>query len=618
MKYKYNKHIILLSALLCALFTMTSCSDMVEKSVLDESSSKVETRSLNATDYYWYNGEQIALNKVPEKKFILFNSSDEKSISNLIQSTYSTNSIQINDVVLSSKIIRKKSSTESLKWSVISTSDNLSTNSQILYEAPCFLTEDGKEASLGFLVYVKLKDAQDLTTLEQLAQENGVEIVGNNQYLPLWYTLSCSKKSKGNALEISNKFYESGLFASCQPDLICDDEIECVNDPLFSSQWALNNTGQNGGTAGIDIDYCDARSITEGSNSIVVAVLDQGVDLAHPDINIYSKSYDTESGTSPSRVLGEHGTACAGIISAKTNNNLGVAGIAPKCPVMSISNSLATSVDSRQKRADGFNYAWQNGAAVISNSWSSSIKYDIITDAMQAAISNGRNGLGCVIVFAAGNNNNSTVSYPANAIADIVAVGALSPCGERKNPSSCDGETNWGSNYGTALDVMAPGVLIPTTDISGSAGYSSGDYFNRFNGTSSACPHVAGIAALVLSVNPSLTQKEVVTIIEKTAKKTGNYSYATTNGRPNGTWNNEMGYGLCSAFAACAAAESEIVIFSNKTVTSNQTVAGRIIQSEDVTVTNGAKLTFTATEQLTINKPFTINFGSQLEISKNQ
>ena len=242
MKYKYNKHITLLSALLCALFTMTSCSDMVEKSVLDETSSKVKTRSLNATDYYWYNGEQIALNKVPEKKFILFNSSDEKSISNLLQSTYSMNSIQINDVVLSSKIIKKKSCTESLKWSVISTSDNLSTNSQILYEAPCFLTEDGKEASLGFLVYVKLKDAQNLETLEQLAQENGVEIIGNNQYMPLWYTLSCSKKSKGNALEISNKFYESGLFASCQPDLICDDEIACVNDPLFSSQWALNNT----------------------------------------------------------------------------------------------------------------------------------------------------------------------------------------------------------------------------------------------------------------------------------------------------------------------------------------------------------------------------------------
>lgn len=71
--------------------------------------------------------------------------------------------------------------------------------------------------------------------------------------------------------------------------------------------------------------------------------------MTHPDINIYSKSYDTESGTSPSRVLGEHGTACAGIISAKANNSLGIAGIAPKCPVMSISNSLASSVDSRQK-----------------------------------------------------------------------------------------------------------------------------------------------------------------------------------------------------------------------------------------------------------------------------
>jgi len=79
-----------------------------------------------------------------------------------------------------------------------------------------------------------------------------------------------------------------------------------------------------------------------------------------------------------------------------------------------------------------------------------------------------------------------------------------------------------------------------------------------------------------------------------------------------------MGYGLCNAFAACAAAESETTIFSNKTVTSNQIVAGRIIQSEDVTVTGGAKLTFAATEQLTINKPFTINLGSQLEILNNQ
>ena len=126
-----------------------------------------------------------------------------------------------------------------------------------------------------------------------------------------------------------------------------------------------------------------------------------------------------------------------------------------------------------------------------------------------------------------------------------------------------------------------------------------------------AAPHVAGLAALILSINPELTGKEVVNIIEKTAQKVGGYSYTTTSNRPNGTWNNEMGYGLCNAFAALSA----IVSFNDRTVSSDQTVSGWVIQSENVTVTNGAKLTFKAGEAVVINSPFIINAGSQLEMS---
>ena len=133
--------------------------------------------------------------------------------------------------------------------------------------------------------------------------------------------------------------------------------------------------------------------------------------------------------------------------------------------------------------------------------------------------------------------DSSYVKYPANSHPDILAVGAMSPCGERTNPSSCDGESWWGSDYGAEQDVVAPGVLISTTDRQGSSGYNTNgsgnypniDYMNNFNGTSSACPHVAGVAALVLSANPTLTVEEVNNIIEQSAKKVRPdlYSYIT-------------------------------------------------------------------------------------------
>lgn len=603
-----KKHINFIGSAFLLIFVLSGCADTT---LLTEvpTSTDLQSRSIESSDYYWYRGEKIPVTKNAEKEYILIRSIDEQSI--LGRSSGITILRQPQTVTISNKVHRKaKAATEDTKWAIIESRANNAPNPNILYQTPSFTSESGEEMFLGHLFYVKLKSPDDLAQLESLAGSEKVEIIGNNEFMPLWYTLSCSKESTGNALELANLFYETGIFSSCQPDFICDDKLNSsVNDPLYPNQWGLENTGQNGGTRGMDIKLSNARDITTGSNNVIVAVLDQGIELRHPDLNVYSKSYDTESGSSPSQVRGNHGTACAGIIGAKTNNNLGVAGIAPNCPLMSISNSLAGSPDSRQKRADGFNYAWRNGASVISNSWSSSVQYEILDDAISAALTNGRNGLGCVVAFASGNDN-SSVNYPANSNPDILVVGAMSPCGQRKNPNSCDGE-GWGSNYGSTLDVVAPGVLIPTTDITGSAGYTTGDYVSDFNGTSSACPHVAGVAALILSVNPNLSQKQVANIIEKTAQKVGGYNYSTTSGRSNGTWNNEMGYGLINAFAAVAS----IVQFNNQTVSANKTVSGSDIMATNVTVNNKAKLTFNFTNSIMITQPFTVEQGAQIEFN---
>lgn len=217
-------------------------------------------------------------------------------------------------------------------------------------------------------------------------------------------------------------------------------------------------------------------------------------------------------------------------------------------------------------------------------------------DAINTAIKSGRNGKGMVVVFAAGNQNIPTADYPASFSSDILVVGSIDNSNKRSSFSS----------YGTCVDVVAPGTDIWSTLPNNSTGYMSG--------TSMAAPHVTGLAALIISINPNLTGKEVVNIIEKTAQKAGNYSYTTTSSRSNGTWNNEMGYGLCNAFAAISVAEGNIVTFNNQTVSSNQTITGWVIQSENVTVTNGAKLTFNAGESVTINTPFTVNAGSQIDI----
>lgn len=507
------------------------------------------------SDYYWYKGKKVSLTKNESKKYVLVEKSDNQrtSLKNSDAKIIAKGEDRSN--VSTSSL--ERSSLKKREFYLLEADHPLvaeASNSSVIYEAPYYVTSSNGEAPLSHVFYVKLKKADDLKQLEKLASKYGVEIAHQNAFMPEWYTLSANKNSKGNALTIANAFYESGLFEAAEPGFVPQSNANCTPDPYFSSQWALKNTGQQNGTPGIDIKACEAWAITKGSSSITVAVMDEGVQINHPDLtNISPFQYDAHTGTSPNVVRGPHGTACAGII-AENHNSIGASGIAPNVKIMPISVMFGAGT-TPEGFADGINYAWQNGAAIVSNSWGysgSGFSFAILDNAITNALTQGRGGKGTLIVFSTGNNN-SSVNYPATAHPDVIAVGAGTPCGTRKSTTSCDNE-NWpggGGNYGTALDITAPGVFVPTTDLTGFDGYNNfGDYALTFNGTSAAAPHVAGVAALILSVNPNLTQKQVADIIEKSAQKTGGYSYSTTSGRVNGTWNNEMGYGFLNAKAA--------------------------------------------------------------------
>ena len=450
----------------------------------------------------------------------------------------------------------------------------LKTLSYILFARPVFVGPSGNYNSYGTDFIVKIKSSSNMSAMQRLMETTGCRLIRAYHFQQNIFILAAGKMSGYDALATANQFYETGLFEYAEPDKVVYDALHAApNDPLYNLQWAHNNTGtvaQYNGTAGADMKMQQAWNITMGAPYIKIGLIDEGVDLTHPDLaanllqgfNGLTLTANPGDGA-PLSSARAHGTNCAGILAAVANNGIGVAGVAPNCKIIP-----AVIFDGNgdylgdEAVAASFDYVRLAGADVISNSWGGGAMSSTIDDAINRAVTLGRNGRGCVVFFAAGNNNAAAISYPA-CNPQVIAVGGVTMCKQRKSTTSCDGEITWGANYGIGLDVIAPCVKIATTDIQGSGGYNisagtSGNYFNTFNGTSAACPNAAGVAALIFSADTTLTATQATQILELSCDKLPAYSYAASSdpAQPNGTWNNETGHGSVNAYAALQLAQS--------------------------------------------------------------
>lgn len=499
------------------------------------------------TSYYYYKGKQIPLTLNDSKVCVSIPKDKGDVRKELLKDIQVLDTIR--DDIFDISIIQQ------------SEYNKLSTSKSVLF-SPSYKTKDGEEVFLTPYINIRLKREQDVGLLTSFAERYGLRIVKQDRFMPLWYILSVSSNTGKNALDVANELWESGYFAASVPDL-CSDDLTCSDDPMFNQQWGLHNSDY----PGIDISVSSAWAYATGKN-IKIAVLDTGVDLNHIDLasNICDFSYDTDTGSSPSVVYRDHGTHCAGIAAAVKDNGIQIAGVAPEAKIVSISSSLKSSTTNiHLKLADGIIWAYQHGVDIVSNSWHCPTRHVAIDEAIYNAFKYGRHGKGCVIVFASGNQQQSSVNYPANCNDTILAVGAIDNTGARA----------YFSNYGDKLDLVAPGVNILSTLPNDMTGYK--------DGTSMACPHVAGVAALILERNSELTVTQVNSIINSNAKKISGVNFNIT--KTDGTWNEEYGYGLVDAYNSVINTPG-IAYIQNDTITGTRIVsADSIYVGKDVTDT---------------------------------
>ncbi|HEY3174122.1 MAG TPA: S8 family serine peptidase [Candidatus Polarisedimenticolia bacterium] len=290
------------------------------------------------------------------------------------------------------------------------------------------------------------------------------------------------------------------------------------NDPRFNELYGMLNTGQTGGTADADIDADMAWGISRGSRSVIVGVIDTGVDYNHPDLaaNIWTNpgeipgnNIDDDNNGYVDDVHGYdfinhdgdpfddngHGTHCSGTIGAVGNNGIGVAGVNWEVTIMGLKFLSAGGSGSTADAVLATDYATMMGVALTSNSWGgggfSQTLYDAIARANAAEIP---------FVAAAGNagsNNDTTPSYPASYdLPNIIAVAATD------HNDAVASFSNWGA---VSVDIAAPGVNILSTQ--------PGNLYQQLSGTSMATPHVAGAAALVKSLFPAIPAVQLKTAL---------------------------------------------------------------------------------------------------------
>lgn len=374
-------------------------------------------------------------------------------------------------------------------------------------------------------------DLQELKTRFKAEIASGEKTIDEKAYLA--YNLSTTYKitfSPDAPVEgIINDLTSDTEVEYAEPNYLTD-VIYTPNDPLYPmgpnrlNQWYLENPGRNTNINApahkidADIDASSAWDITKGSPSIVIGIIDTGIDYTHPDLGgKFGPAYKVMGGydfansdTDPMDDHG-HGTHVAGIVAATGNNSAGISGTCPDCRLMALKTNGSGGTGSYAKLARAVTYAADNGVKILNISLGGPAYSNYLNEAIQSAYASG-----VVIVAAAGNNGNTQTLYPA-AHQNVIAVANLEATDIKAN----------GSNYGSRIDISAPGSSILSTAMTGlSCGTSyheSGiQRYSYCGGTSMASPVVAGVVGLMRSNNPSLSAPFIKTKIKATADNIDN------------------------------------------------------------------------------------------------
>ncbi len=406
-------------------------------------------------------------------------------------------------------------------------------------------------------LFVKFHNAVSKTDCKKILKQLKLKVKKEVKYAKNGYFVEAEEGSGMKVFKIAEKLLKNKKVEDCHPELVKQRKMKTI----WPRQWHLKKTKINKKTIDAHVDVKEAWKTTKGKK-IVVAVIDDGVDINHPEFKGKGKivapkdMMKDSSDPSPKFDDDNHGTPCAGV--ACGNGNTGASGVAPEAKLMPI--RLRAGLGSMME-AEAFAWAADNGADVISCSWGPADGAwwdpddprhtyfvpipDATRYAIEYAINEGRGGKGCVIVWAAGNGRENVEfdGYASNQ--NVIAVAASNDT-DRRSVYSDFGKNIWccfpSGDFGYSLlnhpEPITAGIW--TTDRMGEMGYNPGSSFTRwgigdkdgaftasFGGTSSSTPGVAGIIALMLAVNPKLKYWQVKEIIKSSCiqidQSRGNY-----------------------------------------------------------------------------------------------
>ncbi len=392
--------------------------------------------------------------------------------------------------------------------------------------------------------FVKFDDDLSQTKCRKIIKSHGLEVKRPIEYSRNAYFVQAPEGTGLEVFGIAEKLLQEPGVELCHPELV----REVRGRGAFTQQWHLKRTTVGGKVVDAHASVEAAWGLTQGEG-VTIAVIDTGIEYDHEEffsagkvvapLNASVPESDPKR-KDPRPVFGQeenHGTACAGV--ACGDGSKGASGVAPKARLMPI--RLMSGLGS-QAEADAFFHAAANGADVISCSWGPrdgrwwdpsdpvhnavALLPDSTREAIDWATRNGRNGKGCVILWAAGNGNESVDNDGYAKYEKVIAVAACNDKGVRSAYSDFGGAVWCAFPSSHGEQSLTPGIW--TTDRSGARGYNQGqtsqgdavgNYTNSFGGTSSATPGAAGVAALVLSRNPALRWDEVKDIIKRSSDK---------------------------------------------------------------------------------------------------